>query len=77
MIDNRCDCKPLDIELVNKAREKMPDYRDITDLSDFFKNVLLFNRVRRESAPRFPVCPHLLLQSCRCPRIFHRQYKFP
>ena len=37
MIDNRCDCKPLDIELVNKAREKMPDYRVITDLSDFFK----------------------------------------
>ena len=37
MIENRCDCKPQNLKIVNKAREKMPDYRDISDLSDFFK----------------------------------------
>ena len=29
MIENRCDCKPQNLKIVNKAREKMPDYRDI------------------------------------------------
>ena len=37
MVENRCDCKPYDIKLVNSAREKMPEYKDISDLSDFFK----------------------------------------
>ena len=37
MTENRCDCKPLDIELVKKTRKNMPDFKDISDLSDFFK----------------------------------------
>lgn len=37
MIENRCDCKPLNIDLVNKTRKNMPDFKDISDLSDFFK----------------------------------------
>lgn len=37
MIENRCDCKPQNIELVNKTRENMPAYMQISDLSDFFK----------------------------------------
>ncbi len=37
MIENRCDCEPQNIELVNKARKKMPEYSEISDLSDFFK----------------------------------------
>ena len=37
MIENRCDCEPQNVELVNKARKKMPEYGEISDLSDFFK----------------------------------------
>ena len=37
MIENHCDCKPQDMDLINLAKEKMPEYRDISDLSDFFK----------------------------------------
>lgn len=37
MTENRCDCKPKNIELVRKTRDSMPDYRKISDLSDFFK----------------------------------------
>ena len=37
MIENRCDCEPQNVELVNKARKKMPEYDEISDLSDFFK----------------------------------------
>ena len=37
MIENRCDCEPQNVELVNKARKKMPEYCEISDLSDFFK----------------------------------------
>lgn len=37
MIENRCDCEPQNVELVNKARKKMPKYGEISDLSDFFK----------------------------------------
>lgn len=37
MTENRCDCKPLNLELVKKARKEMPDFRKISDLSDFFK----------------------------------------
>ena len=37
MTENRCDCKPQNIELVRKTRDSMPDYRKISDLSDFFK----------------------------------------
>ena len=37
MIENRCDCKPLDEKLVKEARKKMPDFSEISDLSDFFK----------------------------------------
>ena len=37
MTDNRCDCKPLNIELVNTTRKNMPKFKQISDLSDFFK----------------------------------------
>lgn len=37
MLENRCDCKPLNEKLVMQARNKMPEYSDISDLSDFFK----------------------------------------
>lgn len=37
MIENRCDCEPQNVELVNKARKEMPEYGEISDLSDFFK----------------------------------------
>lgn len=37
MIENRCDCEPQNVELVNKARKKMPEYGEISDLLDFFK----------------------------------------
>ena len=37
MIENRCDCKPLNENLVMQARKKMPEFSDISDLSDFFK----------------------------------------
>ena len=37
MIENRCDCEPQNVELVNKARKKMREYGEISDLSDFFK----------------------------------------
>lgn len=37
MVDNVCDCKPLNEELVNMARKNMPDFSHISDLSDFFK----------------------------------------
>ena len=37
MTDNRCDCKPLNIDLVKKIRKNMPDFKEISDLSDFFK----------------------------------------
>lgn len=37
MIENRCDCEPQNLKLVNTVRKKMPEYGDISDLSDFFK----------------------------------------
>lgn len=37
MLENRCDCNPLNEKMVMKVRKKMPDYSDISDLSDFFK----------------------------------------
>ena len=37
MIENTCDCKPLNEKLVKKVRKQMPDYAEISDLSDFFK----------------------------------------
>lgn len=37
MIDNECDCKPFDEKLVKEAKEKMPEFSEISDLSDFFK----------------------------------------
>ena len=37
MIENSCDCKPLNEKLVNQTRKKMPDFSTISDLSDFFK----------------------------------------
>lgn len=37
MLENRCDCSPLDEKMVKQAHKKMPDFRDISDLSDFFK----------------------------------------
>ena len=37
MIENRGDCEPQNVELVNKARKKMPEHGEISDLSDFFK----------------------------------------
>lgn len=37
MLENRCDCKPLNEKLVKMARKEMPDYSEISDLSDFFK----------------------------------------
>ena len=54
MTENRCDCKPQNIELVRKTRDNMPDYRKISDLSDFFK-------VKRSLSPflfesKFTIC---------------------
>lgn len=37
MIENRCDCEPQNLELVEMAKIKMPSYANISDLSDFFK----------------------------------------
>lgn len=37
MAENRCDCKPMNINLVNKTQENMPDFNEISNLSDFFK----------------------------------------
>ena len=37
MIENHCDCKPQNMELIDNVRKTMPEYRDISDLSDFFK----------------------------------------
>lgn len=37
MIDNKCDCIPLNPEQVSSAKEKMPDFDSVIELSDFFK----------------------------------------
>lgn len=37
MTENRCDCRPLNLDLVKKVRDEMPDFKKISDLSDFFK----------------------------------------
>ncbi|WP_294580630.1 helix-turn-helix transcriptional regulator [uncultured Thomasclavelia sp.] len=37
MLENRCDCKPQDVELVNKVKDNMPAFDEIMELSDFFK----------------------------------------
>ena len=37
MLENRCDCSPLNEKMVMKVRKNMPDYSEISDLSDFFK----------------------------------------
>lgn len=37
MIENRCDCQPLNQDLVDQARKNMPDFKETSDLSDFFK----------------------------------------
>ena len=37
MPENRYDCKPQNLNLVNKVSKNMPDFREISDLSDFFK----------------------------------------
>ena len=37
MLENHCDCKPKNIELVQQVKDNMPAFDDIMDLSDFFK----------------------------------------
>ena len=37
MLDNSCDCKPLNEKLVREVQRKMPEFSEISDLSDFFK----------------------------------------
>ncbi|MFQ6794153.1 helix-turn-helix transcriptional regulator [Thomasclavelia sp.] len=37
MLENRCDCSPRDVELVNKVKGNMPAFDEIMELSDFFK----------------------------------------
>ncbi len=37
MKENKCDCKPINQELSDKARDTMPNIDDILDLADFFK----------------------------------------
>ena len=37
MLENHCDCKPKNIELVKQVKDNMPAFDDIMDLSDFFK----------------------------------------
>lgn len=37
MIENQCDCKPFNEKLVNETRKKMPEFSEMSDLSDFFK----------------------------------------
>ena len=37
MVENKCDCKPFDEKMVERARTEMPDFSVISDLSDFFK----------------------------------------
>lgn len=37
MLENHCDCKPKDIELVKQVKNNLPDFNEIMELSDFFK----------------------------------------
>ena len=37
ILENHCDCKPKNIELVQQVKDNMPAFDDIMDLSDFFK----------------------------------------
>lgn len=37
MIDNKCDCIPLNPELIEETRNNMPDFDDVMELGDFFK----------------------------------------
>lgn len=37
MLENHCDCKPKNIELVNEVKENLPAFDSIMNLSDFFK----------------------------------------
>lgn len=53
MIENRCDCEPQNLKLVNTVRKKMPKYGDISDLSDFFKIMGDSTRLQLLSALQF------------------------
>ena len=37
MIDNKCDCIPLNPELIEYVKKNMPDFDDVMELGDFFK----------------------------------------
>ena len=37
MIDNKCDCIPLNPELIEDVKKIMPDFDDVMELGDFFK----------------------------------------
>ena len=37
MVDNKIEIKPFDEDLINTAKKKIPDFDEISDLSDFFK----------------------------------------
>lgn len=37
MLENHCDCKPQDQNLVQQVKENLPDFNIIMDLSDFLK----------------------------------------
>ena len=37
MIDNKCDCIPLNPELIEDVKKNMPDFDDVMELGDFFK----------------------------------------
>lgn len=37
MVDNKIEIKPFDENLINTAKKKIPDFDEISDLSDFFK----------------------------------------
>lgn len=37
MLENHCDCKPQNQELVNQVKNNLPCFDEIMDLSDFFK----------------------------------------
>ncbi|MCI8271585.1 MAG: winged helix-turn-helix transcriptional regulator [Erysipelotrichaceae bacterium] len=39
MLENHCDCKPNDIELVKRVKHNLPEFDKIMDLSDFFKTM--------------------------------------
>lgn len=39
MLENHCDCKPNDIELVKRVKNNLPEFDQIMNLSDFLKTM--------------------------------------